>query len=139
MEKDLGLGTSEENSSESSIHSQKKNNQGDSALEKRYKDAWRRNSEDNLNHVRPPQVLDIFGTESEEYYRQIPRAEPAIPRMYEPKEEPIRSRFQPKRKYSPPRRIDYYAPNGTHLVRSNSYHNVVHPVHPRFMKDYRFP
>lgn len=139
-EKDLGLGTSEENSSESSIHSQKKAALDDSALEKRYREAWQRESESTLNQFKASQVLDIFGNDSEtDYYRQRHKhPETRNPKMFNngpPRdEEPIRARYEPKRRYSPP--DSRYYPRQPQMVRSNSYHDV---LHPRFVKESRFP
>lgn len=130
-EKDLGLGTSEENSSESSVHSQKKQTMDDSALEKRYREAWQKESESTLNQFRASQVLDIFGNDADaEFYRQRQRhPETRNPRLYGPprEEEPIRARFEPKRRFSPPDSRYYPRQNQMHLVRSNSYHDVLHP------------
>lgn len=139
-EKDLGLGTSEENSSESSIHSQKKQALENLALEKRYRDAWQRESESTLNQFRTSQVLDIFGNDTEaEYYRQKPsHAETRNPRMFNGAvrdEEPIRARFEQKRRYSPPDSRYHPKQNQIHLARSNSYHDM----HPKFVKESRFP
>lgn len=129
-DKDLGLGTSEENSSESSIHSQKKQAMDDTALEKRYREAWQRESESTLNQFRASQVLDLFGNDTEaEYYKQKHRYnETRNPRMYGPRkdEEPIRARYEPKRRYSPPDSRYHPRQNQMHLVRSNSYHDVLH-------------
>ncbi|CAH1990145.1 unnamed protein product [Acanthoscelides obtectus] len=151
VDKDLGLGTSEENSSESSIQSHKKQVEGafdDAALEKRYRDAWRRNSEHGVtafNRSRsPPQVLDIFGHEAEsEYYKYKQSKDGASDgtrgRMYD---SPARSRYETAhRRYSPPEARYASAPNGAyrgnnaHLFRSNSYHNV----HPKFYRESKFP
>ncbi|XP_074031747.1 patched domain-containing protein [Leptinotarsa decemlineata] len=142
VEKDLGLGTSEENSSESSVHSQRKPPPDDAALEKRYRDAWRRNSEAAINQFRSSQVLDIFGNDSEaEYYRQrqrIPEAKNT--RMYEQKRpEQVRSRYETKTKHSPTE--TRYHPR-EQIARSNSYHNIIHPRYvkdPKFIKESRFP
>ncbi|XP_060529201.1 patched domain-containing protein 3 [Cylas formicarius] len=68
MEKDLGLGTSEENSSQSSTQSNKKANQVEEFTPQiRSRDVWRRNSDINLYQHRPPQI-DIFGTDD---YRAV--------------------------------------------------------------------
>ncbi|KAJ8966937.1 hypothetical protein NQ314_003214 [Rhamnusium bicolor] len=137
MEKDLGLGTSEENSSESSIHSQKKAALDDSALERRYRDAWRRNSDVTLNQFQTSQVLDIFGHDSEaEFYRPRGRIEDNNTRTYNTHRPEVRSRYnEPRRKYSPPE--ERYYPNPSRAIaRSSSYHNI---VHPRFLKESRFP
>lgn len=113
----------------------------DSALEKRYREAWQKESESSLNQFRTSQVLDIFGNDSEQdYYRQRsrlvetrnPRMNMAPPRQ----DEPARARYEPKRRYSPPDSRYYPNNNQMHLVRSNSYHDV---LHPRFVKESRFP
>lgn len=141
-EKDLGLGTSEENSSESSIHSQKKPSAEDTALEKRYREAWQKESESTLNQFRASQVLDIFGNNEPdtEYYQQKKRyPEARNPRMFngQPREEePIRVRYEPKRRYSPPDSRYHPRQNQMHLIRSNSYHDV---LHPKYYKDSRLP
>ncbi|KAJ8914567.1 hypothetical protein NQ315_010031 [Exocentrus adspersus] len=136
MDKDLGLGTSEENSSESSIQSQKKAALEDSALERRYREAWRRNSDLNLNQYRNPQVLDIFGNDFDvDYYRHRAKIEDNR-RSYSMQRPEVRSRYnEPKRKQSPPEGGYYPRPN-RNLGRSSSYHNI---VHPRFIKESRFP
>ncbi|VEN54168.1 unnamed protein product [Callosobruchus maculatus] len=143
-EKDLGLGTSEENSSESSIQSHKKQSGtfDDAALEKRYRDAWRRNSEHAVAY-RSPQVLDIFGHEAESEYYRYKQSKDVVDgprgRMYD---SPSRSRYEAAhRRYSPPEARYTSTPNGAytgnngHLFRSNSYHNV----HPRFYRESKFP
>ncbi|XP_056636520.1 patched domain-containing protein 3 [Diorhabda sublineata] len=125
-DKDLGLGTSEENSSESSIHSQKKSD--DAALERRYRDAWRRNSEAAISGFRNSQVLDIFGTDSEaEYFRRKTKVAEATNRTLVDK----LTRYEPNRRYSPPQERYQPRPNND-LVRSSSYHNI---IHPRFLKE----
>lgn len=135
MDKDLGLGTSEENSSESSIQSQKKIPPEDSAMEQRYRAAWRRNSDVTLNQFHSPQVLDIFGNDTDvDYYRH--RARPEDRTTYSMNRPEIRSRYnEPNRRYSPPE-ARYYPNNTSCLARSSSYHNI---VHPRFLKESRFP
>lgn len=129
LDKDLGLGTSEENSSESSSHSHKKPPLDDAGLERKYREAWRRNSDLTLSQFHSSQVLDIFGNESErEYYRQRNDVNPVE----------IESRMRHydqrhRRRYSPPEQRHY---NNAALARSSSYHNI---VHPRYMKESRFP
>ncbi|KAJ8959876.1 hypothetical protein NQ318_011611 [Aromia moschata] len=135
IDKDLGLGTSAENSSESSIHSQKKPSVDDAALERRYREAWRRNSDQNLDQCHNPRVLDIFGNDSEgEYY---PRGREESPRQaYSMQRPQVRGRYNDyRRRYSPPEETYYHHPNSA-LTRSSSYHNI---VHPRFIKESRFP
>ncbi|CAH1155955.1 unnamed protein product [Phaedon cochleariae] len=143
IEKDLGLGTSEENSSESSVHSQRKNGLDDAAMEKKYRDAWRRNSEVAISQFRASQVLDIFGNDSEaEYYRKRQRrvTETATPnaRIYErraPEVDLPPPRYQPNRRHSPPEGRYQPRQNGEYLNRSNSYHEI---SHPRFVKESRY-
>lgn len=123
------------------MHSQKKHAIEDSALEKRYRDAWQKESESTLNQFRASQVLDIFGNDTEaDYYRQRPRfPETRNPRLFNgpPREEDqIRARYEPKRRYSPPDSRYHPRQNQMHLVRSNSYHDV---LHPKFYKESRFP
>ncbi|XP_050498733.1 patched domain-containing protein 3 [Diabrotica virgifera virgifera] len=147
IDKDLGLGTSEENSSESSIHSQKKLPMDDAALERRYRDAWRRNSEAAIIGFRNSQVLDIFGTDSEaEYYRRRSKAtETANHTVVDNHTENYLrpNRYEPNRRYSPPQERYHHRKNND-LARSSSYHNIVHPRYtkessPKFMKESRFP
>lgn len=129
IDKDLGLGTSEENSSESSTHSNKKPGiEMQTEAEKRYREAWRRNSDAHLNQYRPSHI-DIYGAE---YYR--PRNDEVLERHngYVPEE--ARNRYQ-RRRYSPPEARTFPASNGG-LVRSSSHHNI---LHPRYLKESRFP
>lgn len=143
LDKDLGLGTSEENSSESSSNHSKKN-QDKTVPDDRYRaldQDWRKNMEIPGSHFHSSQVLDLFGSESErEYYRQREeqnrRRFQELPRQY--REDP-RNRYEPRfRRYSPPDSW-YYArhppPPVQTLTRSNSYHNI----HPRYLQELRFP
>lgn len=90
FEKDLGLGTSEENSSESSSNkSHNSNNKPvteEQLREQQYKERWRRNSANDYpsSQFHSSQVLDIFGTEAEhEWYRQKERIEQNRRKFYE--------------------------------------------------------
>ncbi|CAH0556056.1 unnamed protein product [Brassicogethes aeneus] len=136
LDKDLGLGTSEENSSESSNNSQKTKPIVEDTMEKRYKDAWRRNSDITISEFHANQVLDIFGTDSErEYYRRRERSSRDNLHYdhHAPPDYDTRPRFERHRhrRYSPPE--TRYPPQI--ITRSSSYHNI----HPRFIKESRFP
>lgn len=133
VDKDLGLGTSEENSSESSSNSQKKQ-PVDDTLDKRYREPWRRNSDMTISEFHTNQVLDIFGHDSEmEYYKQRERNRAG--RQYETHapDYDVRPRYaeRNRRRYSPPE--PRFPPHM--IARSNSYHNI----HPRYIKESRFP
>lgn len=122
LEKDLGLGTSEENSSESSSNSHKNNKPLDDAMmERRYRDAWRRNSDVPMSQFHSSQIYDMLGSNRDQFYGDYGRG-------YEP-------RFEKRRRYSPP--VSQFDPAANNrLARSSSYHNI---VHPRFVKESRFP
>ncbi|XP_063921586.1 patched domain-containing protein 3 [Zophobas morio] len=132
LDKDLGLGTSEENSSESSSHSNKKPPAEEEIMERRYREAWRRNS-DTVSQFHTSQVLDIYGNESErEYYRRLEENR----RRFQENNPEARPRYndqRQRRRYSPPEQR-YYRNQG--LARSSSYHNI---VHPRYVQELRFP
>lgn len=72
-EKDLGLGTSGEDSSESSSSkSQRRQALEDETTRRRYQEGWRRSSSHNLNtsnpnHFQP--ILDLYGYESERMWK----------------------------------------------------------------------
>lgn len=149
VDKDLGLGTSEENSSESSSnHSNKKPVIDKEPLSKKYQESWINTPEMSSSQFHTSQVLDIFGTDSEqEYYR---RREIADGNRKEFQELPSREGAYKKqgngqkRRYSPPE--SWYYPNQPQpqeftmrrgaLARSNSYHNV---LHPRYLQEFKFP
>lgn len=123
FDKDLGLGTSEENSSQSSTHSNKKKPE---MQQTNYRESWRRNSDAHLYQYRTSHI-DIYGAE---FYPKPP----GIPdEDYGPVEE-NRRRYQ-RRRQENNESSRGHAPNGG-LVRSSSYHNV---LHPRYMKESRFP
>lgn len=87
MDKDLGLGTSEENSSESSSNkSHNKPATEEELREQQYQERWRKNSalEYSPSQFHSSQVLDIFGTEAErDWYRQKERIERNRRQFYE--------------------------------------------------------
>jgi predicted RND superfamily exporter protein len=132
LDKDLGLGTSEENSSESSSHSNKKPPVEEEMMERRYREAWRRNS-DSMSQFHSSQVLDIFGNDSErDYYRRV---EENRRRFYDnnPETRARPNEQRQRRRYSPPEQRYYRNPG---LARSSSYHNI---IHPRYVQELRFP
>lgn len=133
LEKDLGLGTSEENSSQSSSHSNKKQPIEEDSIDRRYQTAWRRNSDVTISQFHTSQVLDIYGNDAErEYYR---RQEENRRRFYETNPEPPRGRYgQQRRRYSPPDHTQIHS--NRNLGRSSSYHNI---IHPRYVQELRFP
>ena len=145
-DKDLGLGTSEENSIESSSNrsnnsNKKKRSSEDEVTERMYKERWRRssNSEFPQCEFRSSQLLDIYGNDSErDWYKQKERVEVNKRKFYESR---MKENLQDwhnvqkhRRRYSPPEQ-SYHMPNQT-LVRSNSYHNL---QYPNFIKESRFP
>ncbi|KAK9889583.1 hypothetical protein WA026_006958, partial [Henosepilachna vigintioctopunctata] len=145
VDKDLGLGTSEENSSESSSsHSNKKTVEKET-LEKKYQESWRNQPEISSSQFHASQVLDIFGTDSEqEYYRRRDGQDRNRRQFQEiPRNEEMERRQGQRRRYSPPDSWYYPHPpqsQGTNrremtLTRSNSYHNI----HPRYIQELRFP
>lgn len=89
LDKDLGLGTSEENSSESSSNKSNFQNKPvteEEMREQQYKERWRRDSPPDYSQSQfhTSQVLDIFGTEAErEWYKQKERIEQNRRRFYE--------------------------------------------------------
>ncbi|XP_066147169.1 patched domain-containing protein 3 [Euwallacea fornicatus] len=125
IDKDLGLGTSEENSSQSSTHSNKKNGGTHHVVpaESRYKESSRRKSDVHLGQYRPREQIDIYGAG---FYR------PNVPGRYNEEyvQDETTHRYQ-RRRYDDARQF----PPGGGLVRSSSYHNV---LHPRYMKESRF-
>ncbi|XP_048522309.1 patched domain-containing protein 3 [Dendroctonus ponderosae] len=130
MEKDLGLGTSEENSSQSSTHSNKKprGEMPPKDVGRQYGESWRRGSDFHLNQYRPRHI-DIYGTE---LYR--PRDEEVLERYNGGYNTEDRRQQHQRWRYSPTEHGNFL-PNAA-LVRSSSYHNV---LHPRFLKESRFP
>lgn len=143
LEKDLGLGTSEENSSESSSnksnHSQNKPVANEEITEKCCKEKWRRNSaiDYSSSQFHTNQVLDIFGTDSErEWCERKERIEENRKRFYESKAKEDSKKYQDqrhRRRYSPPEQV-YYRPQN--FGRSKSYHNL---QHPKYIQELRFP
>lgn len=124
MEKDLGLGTSEENSSESgSNNSKEKQMLEDEMTERRYRERWRRSSASDYpvssNEFHAQQVLDIYGNDAERDWYQ---------------------RREARRNAQPPaRRFDAPASNARRrqdLQRSSSHHNL---QHPKYIQELRFP
>lgn len=93
LEKDLGLGTSEENSSESSSNQSHNNLQNkqltDEELlrEQQYKERWLKNSNVDFNtpsQFHTSQVLDIFGNDTErEWFKHKERIERNKRKFYE--------------------------------------------------------
>ncbi|XP_044755811.1 patched domain-containing protein 3 isoform X1 [Coccinella septempunctata] len=150
VDKDLGLGTSEENSSESSSnHSNKKPVLDKESLDKKYQESWINTPEMSSSQFHTSQVLDIFGTDSEqEYYRRREVADrnrrqfQELPR----REETNRRQGNGHRRYSPPESWYYPHPPQPQeisairreraLGRSNSYHNI---MHPRYLQEFKFP
>ncbi|KAF7270000.1 hypothetical protein GWI33_016989 [Rhynchophorus ferrugineus] len=126
IDKDLGLGTSEENSSESSTHSNKKSEMPQEE-ERRYRDNWRRRSDAHLYQQRSPHI-DIYGTGT---YRTRDEDVGRFNEAYRPEES--RSRFE-RRRYSPPEQRNFHQNGG--LVRSHSHHGI---VLPRYLKESHFP
>lgn len=131
VEKDLGLGTSEENSSESSSNSNKKQIAEEELIERRYRELWRRNSDLSPSQFHVSHVLDIYGTSDRDYRHRI-GDDHRMRRFYDslrPAESPP-ERYT--RQYSPPEQRYH----GRQLVRSNSYHNL---QHNRYVQELRFP
>lgn len=139
LEKDLGLGTSEENSSESSSHSNKKQPiEDDVVIDRTYPDVWRRGSDAGISQFHSAQVLDIYGNDSERnYYKRLEENRRRYD-LYQARTEDPRARIydqRQRRRYSPPEQR-HYPGNNAALARSSSYHNI---VHPRFVQELRFP
>ncbi|XP_044732551.1 patched domain-containing protein 3 isoform X2 [Chrysoperla carnea] len=115
VDKDLGLGTSGEDSSESSSNkSQRRQALEDENTRRRYEEGWRRSSHvinsNGPSQFQPSQVMDVYGHEAERaWYRQ--RSEGHRPRRYSP---PIGG---PGERYGP-RSLPQ---------RSQSHHNITHP------------
>lgn len=135
LEKDLGLGTSEENSSESSSNKSNKKNIAEDDLM-----AWRlvSNLDVPQNQFQSPRVLDIFGTDSEKEWRKCKEVHQQNRRRFSDnweKYDDSQKRLDEqryKRRYSPPEQRYYRRP----LTRSSSHHNL---QHPRYVKELRFP
>ncbi|XP_030763532.1 patched domain-containing protein 3 isoform X2 [Sitophilus oryzae] len=125
LDKDLGLGTSEENSSESSTHSNKKPDMPQE-IERKYRDALRRKSEAHLYQYKSPHI-DIYGTEMYRSQEDLERPSGGY-RSEEPK-----IRYE-RRRYSPPEQRNH--PSNGGLMRSHSHHGA---VFPRYLKESRFP
>lgn len=135
LEKDLGLGTSEENSSESSSNKSNKKNMLDEEPM-----AWRLGSSLEMpqNQYSTPRILDIFGNNSEkewqkckELYQQNRRRFSDNWDRYDDSQQRLDEQRY-RRRYSPPEQRYYRRP----LTRSSSHHNL---QHPRYVKELRFP
>ncbi|KAL1497415.1 hypothetical protein ABEB36_008391 [Hypothenemus hampei] len=127
IDKDLGLGTSEENSSQSSTHSNKKqvkDMQTDS--EKTHRESWKRTSDAHLYNSRSNHI-DIYGTG---FYR--PRNDDFLQHRYGDVIDEQMHRYQRRRSPPEPRNLS----TNSELARSNSHHNI---LHPRYLKESRFP
>lgn len=140
VDKDLGLGTSEENSSESSSNSNKKQLAEEEMVERRYRELWRRNSDLSPSQFHASHVLDIYGTNNRDYHRSRIADDHRMRRFYDslkavesPREYPPEQQRY-RRRYSPPDQRYHTRPQG--LVRSNSYHNL---HHPSYVQELRFP
>ncbi|KAL3267815.1 hypothetical protein HHI36_006947 [Cryptolaemus montrouzieri] len=104
VDKDLGLGTSEENSSESSSnHSNKKAVIDKQPSNRKYEDSWRNNPEVSSSQFHSSQVLDIFGTDSDqEYYRRREMMERNRRQFQDlPRQEEVYRAYGHRRRYSP--------------------------------------
>lgn len=133
LEKDLGLGTSEENSSESSSNKSNRKIEDNSI-------PWRRNySFDETHHqFQNPRILDIFGNTSENEWRRTKEMTDQSKRRfsdnwlkYDDSQHKLDEEMY-KRRYSPPEQRYYRRP----LTRSSSHHNL---QHPKYVKELRFP
>lgn len=121
-DKDLGIGTSGEDSSESSSNrSQRKQALEDEQTRRRYQEGWRRSSHSNLmntpSQFTASQVMDVFGHDAERAWH--------------------RQRYEEQRRarrYSPPEGRNYRA--APPPMRSASHHNL---HHPRYIAEMRFP
>lgn len=119
-EKDLGLGTSgEDTSSSSSNRSQQRQALEDEQTRRRYQDGWRRSSHNILQNspsqFTASQVMDLYGNEAERaWHRQRYEAQ--------------------RRRYSPPEARHYRPPPPP--IRSASHHNL---HQPRYIAEMRFP
>ncbi|KAF5303490.1 hypothetical protein FQA39_LY09953 [Lamprigera yunnana] len=126
LEKDLGLGTSEENSSESSSNkSNKKNMLDEDAI------GWRR--EITLGESPSQQILDIFGNESENQWRQF-ESRRRFSDNWEKHDDSQRKLDEERyrRRHIPPEQRYQRRP----LTRSSSHHNL---QQHRFVQELRFP
>ncbi|KAB0795639.1 hypothetical protein PPYR_12478 [Photinus pyralis] len=129
LEKDLGLGTSEENSSESSSNKSNKKNILDEDIS-----AWRRSYNLDLPAQR---VLDIFGNDTEkewrksrELYESRRRSSDNWRKYQDSYNKSDEERYN--RRCTPPQESYYRRP----LSRSSSHHNL---QHPRYVQELRFP
>lgn len=118
-EKDLGIGTSGEDSSESSSNqSQQRQALEDEQTRRRYQEGWRRSSHNILHspsQFTASQVMDVYGHEAERaWHRQRYEAQ--------------------RRRYSPPEARHYRPPPPP--MRSASHHNL---HQPRYIAEMRFP
>nr|XP_022905229.1 patched domain-containing protein 3 [Onthophagus taurus] len=135
LDKDLGLGTSEENSSESSSNRSNNNNknavQEEEMIERIYKERWRRNSLSDYPQCEfhSSQVLDLY-TPDWENTRERNISQYRSHHYQKPPHKITPADY--RRRYSPPEHVYYRNPN---LVRSNSYQNL----NPSFIKELRFP
>lgn len=135
VDKDLGLGTSEENSSESSSNSNKKQLIDEELVERRYRELWRRNSDLALGQLNSGYVLDIYGNDADkEWSRHRDRNEENHRRFHDIPRQPLDPCDQRQRRRCSPTEQRCYRQQG--LTRSNSYHNV---YHPRYVQELRFP
>ncbi|KAF5284697.1 hypothetical protein FQR65_LT13450 [Abscondita terminalis] len=128
LEKDLGLGTSEENSSESSSNKSNKNNILVDEI------GWRPNL-----HAQPSQrVLDIFGNDSDNKWRLGRDAYESRRRFsdnWQKQDDSQRLSLEEerfKKKHTPPGQRYQRRP----LTRSSSHHNL---QQPRYIQELRFP
>ncbi|GLV34155.1 Patched-related [Carabus blaptoides fortunei] len=122
-EKDLGIGTSGEDSSESSSNrSQRRQALEDEQTRRRYQEGWRRSSHNILqspSQFTASQVMDVYGHEAERaWHRQ----------RYEEQQR------RGGRRYSPPEGRQFRAPPPP--MRSSSHHNL---HQPRYIAEMRFP
>ncbi|GJQ75560.1 hypothetical protein Trydic_g17642 [Trypoxylus dichotomus] len=124
VDKDLGLGTSEENSSESSSNrSHNKQAVEDELSERMYKERWAGQPRTDFDST---QVLDLYGKERIERNKR---------KFYEDSLRNTKGSYHQrhKRRYSPPEQ-SYFKPPP--LVRSSSYHNLQYST---YIKELRFP
>ncbi|KRT79642.1 Hedgehog receptor, partial [Oryctes borbonicus] len=141
IDKDLGLGTSEENSSESSSNrSHNKQAVEDELTERMYKERWGRSSSagQSRSEFHSSQVLDLYGNNSEKnWHKQKEKIERNKRKFHEDglrnTIDSLNYQQRHRRRYSPPEQ-SYFRPPP--LVRSSSYHNL---QYSSYIKELRFP
>lgn len=148
-EKDLGIGTSGEDSSESSSsQSQRRRAAEDEDTKRRYEEGWRRSHHQITSHSQfAPQQLDLYGYDSERaWYRQRQEGNRRAPydngkrNQYDDRYRKHEERSRGARKMSPDDRP--VRSQSTHALqparapqRSSSHHNLQH----KYVAEMRFP